>query len=409
MKTIKILLSGFPCTKFSIAQHNNRETKPFEGEGWELFANTLYARDKFEPDIILMENNASISQNIKDAISDRIGFTYVPINSALVSAQTRKRIYWVGKKNFDGTYTSVDIPTPNDKGILLKDILEYGAVEQEKTYCLCTDHMKANRDYAKKTGVRVELAPVGVAKRGRYGDGGKIEQHYEARSDGKSNCVTTVQKDCLIAEPVRVGDIGSNSQANRVYSCIGKSVNLVANGGGAGAKTGLYFTPIPNELKGLVCDKGRVYNIADGCIETNVGRYKCNMPDGLYVIRKLTVKEAERLQTLDDGYVSDVAGVSNQQKYKSIGNGWTADVIIHILHQTLKDVSRDARLEVLSLYDGIGTGLYCLKKMGFTNIVYKACEIDKNAITICRANHSDVIEIGDAFQIRDDNWRYENA
>lgn len=356
-----------------------------------------------------MENNASISQNIKDAVSSCIGFGYVPINSALVSAQTRKRIYWVGKKNVDGSYSAVDISTPEDKGILMKDILEHGAVEKEKSYCLCTDHMVTTRDYFKKSRSQVVFEPIGVAQRGRYGENGKIEQHYEARDDGKSNCITTVQKDCLIAEPVRVGDIGSNSQANRVYSCVGKSVNLVANGGGTGAKTGLYFTPAPDELKGLVCDKGKVYHIIDGFIETNVGRYRCNMPDGLYVIRKLTVKEAERLQTLDDGYVSDVEGVSNQQKYKAIGNGWTADVIIHILSQALKDVPRDTKLEVLSLYDGIGTGLYCLKKMGFTNIVYKSSEIDKYAITICRANHDDAIEIGDAFQVRDDNWRYENV
>ena len=81
----------------------------------------------------------------------------------------------------------------------------------------------------------------------------------------------------------------------RIYSVHGKSVTLSANGGGQGAKTGLY---------------------------------KIDLPDGDYIIRKLTPVEAERLQTLPDNYT---AGISNTQLYKCIGNGWTVDVIAHIL------------------------------------------------------------------------------
>lgn len=390
---IKILLGGSPCTAWSVAQKKNRETKP-EGIGWELFKNYLIAKEKFRPDFFLYENNESASNAIKEQISKELGYPLKHINSALVSAQTRKRIYC----------TNWDAPQPEDRGILLKDILELSAsvVEKEKAYCLCTDHIGTTRDYFKKHQSQVVFEPIGVASRERN-ENGKWVQHIEARTDNKSNAVTTVNKDCLIADPVRVGDIGSNSQAHRVYSCYGKSVNLVANGGGQGAKTGLYFTPLPDELKGLVCDKGKIYEIKDGYIDIKVGRYKCNMPDGFYIIRKLTVREAARLQTMPDNYCDMV---SYSQGYKGLGNGWTAEVIIHLLTYGLKNIPKDTHLDVLSMYDGIGTGMYCLKKMGFTDITYKAYEIDKYAMQIATANYPEIIECGDAFQLRNGDWSY---
>ena len=97
-----------------------------------------------------------------------------------------------------------------------------------------------------------------------------------------------------VIKPIRVGEYGKGGQGQRIYSVYGKSVSLTANGGGQGAKTGLY---------------------------------KIDLPDGDYIIRKLTPVEAERLQTLPDNYTM---GISNTQRYKCIGNGWTVDVIAHI-------------------------------------------------------------------------------
>jgi DNA (cytosine-5)-methyltransferase 3A len=96
--------------------------------------------------------------------------------------------------------------------------------------------------------------------------------------------------------------------------------------------------------------------------------------------------------------------VSNSQAYKGLGNGWTAEVIIHILNGALKDVPRDEEIVVLSMYDGIGTGRYCLDKMGFTNVKYYAYEIDKYAKQIAMSNYPDIIQCGDAFAVRDDDW-----
>ena len=117
--------------------------------------------------------------------------------------------------------------------------------------------------------------------------------------------------------------------------------------------------------------------------------------------RKLTPVEYERLMTLPDGYTR---AVSNTQRYKGLGNGWTAEVIIHILNGALKDVPRDEEIVVLSMYDGIGTGRYCLDKMGFTNVKYFAYEIDKYAKQVAMSNYPDIIQMGDAFDLRHPDW-----
>ena len=108
------------------------------------------------------------------------------------------------------------------------------------------------------------------------------------------------------------------------------------------------------------------------------------------------------MQTMPDNYCK---AVSAAQAYKGVGNGWTAEVIIHILNGVLGSVDRHEHIKVLSMYDGIGTGRYCLDKMGFTNIEYHAYEIDKYAMAIANDNYPDIIQHGDAFQVRNDDWK----
>lgn len=441
---IKILLGGSPCTFWSIAQKNNRETNP-SGLGWELFENYLIAKEKFKPDIFLYENNKSAAQAIKDEIKkrfkvDETDARYIEINSALVSAQNRQRFY---------VHNCGEVQQPEDRGILLRDILETGVVDREKAYCLKCQQGNA-RDYFKKRHTQIAF-----------------EQ----------------------SEPVRIGDIGSNAQAHRVYSCDGKSVTIKAGGGGQGGKTGLYACPInitqygksqtiksqyyKNSIANFCCyystygasgvaepirseimpvkeatgkgyteiepgecvdlqfpnsttRRGRkmkeksncltktnefyeylgtihkpIYEVKDGKITINGKQYPIKLADGFYIIRKLTVTECCRLQTMPDDYCR---AVSNTQAYKGLGNGWTAEVIIHILNGALKDVPRDEEIVVLSMYDGIGTGRYCLDKMGFTNVKYYAYEIDKYAKQIAMSNYSDIIQCGDAYQVRNDDW-----
>ena len=112
----------------------------------------------------------------------------------------------------------------------------------------------------------------------------------------------------------------------------------------------------------------------------------------------LSINEWELLQTLPIDY-TNYTSLTN--RYKGVGNGWTAEVIKHLLDKPLKFVPRDTPLQVLSMYDGIATGMLVLKQMGFTNIEYHAFEIDESAIAIAQGNHPEIIQHGDAFKIRD--------
>lgn len=629
---IKLLIGGSPCTYWSIAQKNNRETTA-DGLGWELFKNYLIAKDKFKPDFFLYENNKSAAQAIKDQIKKELnvwdgtllmedtGARYIEINSALVSAQNRKRFY---------VHNCGEVNQPEDRGILLKDILESGSdlSSNEKAYCLTARYNGA----------------VGW---------NTIERNQRS----------------MVAEPIRISH----------YSVDGKSVTQSAGGGGMGEKKGLYAVPIENvgvtnreEVAmfaaphgwndGLItydksqtittgssirqqnvliqkCEQGasiiknekpmafinKIYEVKDGLITIKGKQYPTKLADGYYIIRKLTVTECARLQTMPDDFckygmeiikqifnggndkwqnaelrdvitksqtvATDYAtsivydckdtellnlqekmlieiknakltvvkenakatratvlcttsggkdmelsnclkeillnakfavrmqlqkdcvqsiikiskntetqniliiyeavltnmdtkninthitklniepllreySVDNSQKmilstiltlisqimmkatciyapkantvdyimnlknvqqnyiewellslkmgiidlmsasqaYKGLGNGWTAEVIIHILNGALKNVPKDEKIVVLSMYDGIGTGRYCLDKMGFTNVEYHAYEIDKYAIKVAMSNYPDIIQHGDAFALRNDNW-----
>ena len=186
-----------------------------------------------------------------------------------------------------------------------------------------------------------------------------------------------------------------DSKQYRIYSLLHKAVTLCGEGGGVGAKTGLYLCPVSR------AEGRKTYEVRDHTIEVGGVPYFINLEDGTYMVRKLTPLEAERLQTMPDGYTS---AVSTTQRLRGLGNGWCAEVITHILNGALKDVPRDEKLVVLSMYDGIGTGRYCLDKMGFTNVEYHAYEIDPYAIKIAMSNYPDIIQHGDAFQLREPGW-----
>ena len=350
MEKMKLLLGGSPCTHWSIARTKNRETEP-EGLGWELFKNYLIALEKFKPDFFLYENNKSMAPAIRAQITRELGVEPILINSALVSAQSRQRLYWT---NIPG------VEQPEDLGILLRDILESGLPLKEKGYTL-----KAN--YANAGAVN-----------------GVCGQHFPAP---------------MAAEPVRIGTIESNaknadfdSQQYRVYSPDGKSVTLCGQGGGVGAKTGLYAVPANGKAY-------PVYEVKDSSIAIKGQQYPIRLADGLYIIRKLNVMECKRLQTVPEDYEFPV---SNTQAYKMLGNGWTVDVIAHILSYC--HGIRDVPLEVLSMYDGMSCGHLALDKLGATILRYYATEIDKYAIKTTQTNFPGTIQLGDAFQVREDKW-----
>jgi DNA (cytosine-5)-methyltransferase 3A len=347
---VDMVIGGSPCQDLSIAKQNRQGLR---GERSGLFWKYVEALEVIKPKWFLLENVASMRNEDRDAITETLRKIYpetecIMINSALVSAQQRKRYYW----------TNWHVEQPQDKGILLKDILENGQVIREgKSHAVISSVGRTTeREYFKKN--QGDLVAVPCAMRTREDELGKFKR-LETKADNKANSLTSVQTDSMVAEPlvpfvqsklsdiekkfgklppmfnpynkqkitdkaptqtaqcgsqtksstvmmfqpVRIGELDGlgKGQANRIYSVRGKSVCLNANGGGGGAKTGLY---------------------------------KVDLPDGDYTIRKLTPLECERLQTLPDGYTT---GVSNTQRYKAIGNGWTVDVIAWIFSQLPKD------------------------------------------------------------------------
>lgn len=400
---IKLYMGGSPCTHWSIAQTKNRETEP-SGLGWELFENYVIGLKKYKPDYFLYENNKSMSPAIREQITKELGVEPILINSASVSAQRRNRLYWT---NIPG------VTQPVDKGILLKDILDTGMAWKEKSYTLDANYYKTAGTYNPKS------------------------QHSYSRH--------------MAAEPIRIGAIESgersklsDSQANRVYSSFAKSVTLLGQGGGAGAKTGLYAVPCMRvqeatkagftEIKPGNCvdmamlssktRRGRnmeskanclttspdfyqyigtieqpIYEVKDGLITVKDKLYPIKLLDGYYIIRKLTVKECMRLQTVPDTYIFPV---SNTQAYKMLGNGWTVDVIAHIL-SFIPGITEE-EVEVMSMYDGMSCGHIALDKLGANVRKYYATEKDKYAIQTSLENYPEMIHLGDAYQVRNEDW-----
>lgn len=142
---IDILMGGSPCTFWSVCQKQNRETEA-SGMGWELFSQYTRALHEVKPKYFIYENNKSMSNAIRESITKTFGFEPICINSALLSAQNRQRLYWVGKKNKYGAYDKVDAEQPNDLGILLKDVLDgassYRCTAHGKSFCLDASYWK---------------------------------------------------------------------------------------------------------------------------------------------------------------------------------------------------------------------------------------------------------------------------
>jgi len=249
---IDLLIGGSPCQDLSIAK---KERKGLSGERSGLFFEYVRILREVKPKWFILENVASMSKADKEVITEYMGVEPVMFNASLVSAQSRKRLFW----------TNIPFRLPDDKGVLLKDILQADAEVDDrmvcngKAFCLLASYG------------RTSPSP------------NQIEKSIKRRE----------------RTMVKLGHIGtSDAQANRVYSTEGKSATLSANGGGLGAKTGLYS--IPSESGGR----------------------------GVGAVRKLTPIECERLQGLKDNYTE---GVAMTNRYKLLGNAFNVDVITHIL------------------------------------------------------------------------------
>ena len=409
---MKILIGGSPCTHWSIAQTKNRETEA-SGIGWELFLNYRIARDKYQPDYFLYENNKSMSPAIRAQITAELGVEPVLINSALVSAQNRQRIYWVGKREPDGTYSQVPVEQPEDRGILLRDILETGICWREKAYTLKANYFKSSVTNAMDGGhfpSPMAAEPIIVngmeSGKARTVDAhmGKLESNLVPRINNPNPAKQ--QYDCIavpVPEPVNETVDGKAQCLRATYYKDGIR-NLVGNavdrktcvampvGMATGPKSILVVTAAGKSVP--------VYEVRNGEISIKGKEYPIKLADGFYIIRKLTVTECKRLQTVPDTYAFPV---SDTQAYKMLGNGWTVDVIAHIMNHFTG--LTEEPVEVLSMYDGMSCGHIALDKLGAEITAYYATEIDKYAVQTTQHNFPDTVQLGDAFQVRAEDWR----
>ena len=387
---VDFLIGGSPCTYWSIAQTKNRETVA-SGMGWELFSQYVRALHEAKPKYFIYENNKSMSKDIRASIDKAFGFEAVLINSALVSAQNRQRLYWVGKRNADGTYSRVNVEQPADRGILLKDVLDSAVAMREKAHTIDANYYKGgnftspNKQSSKrlmaaepinvtaddkahtlkaqyyKNGIANFISndgfdatavaePVGIkhlgslygqhSRWGVFDEEGKAPTLTASAGMGGGHLPMVKEAVQVGAMPRPDGEI-STSAGFRIYSTEAKGRYLCANGGGAGAKTGLYAIPYSIEFD----DDGRpikaigkdgkeitIYEVKDGKITIKGKQYPIKLKDGYYIIRKLTVRECMRLQTVPEWYEFPV---SNSQAYKMLGNGWTCEVIAHLIRSCM--------------------------------------------------------------------------
>ena len=238
---IDLLIGGSPCQGFSFAGKQLNFDDPRSKLFWEFVRLLKDLRPKY----FLLEN-VKMKQQSMDVITEALGVEPIFINSRLVSAQNRQRYYW--------TNIPMD-KLPDDKGIILKDVLEDGHVDRDKAHCIDANYFK----------------------------GGNLKSYFEKH---RRQLVFSKDGLCHVGD----ADIRCNDNVRRVYHPDGKAPCLTTMGGGH------------REPKTLTSDT---------------------------TWRKLTPLECERLQTVPEGYTDHV---SNTQRYKMLGNGWTVDVISHIFN-----------------------------------------------------------------------------
>jgi len=273
-------MGGSPCQGFSFAGKQLNFNDPRS----KLFFQYVRALDKLNPKYFLLEN-VKMKKKYQDVISEYLGVEPIEINSSLVSAQNRVRLYWTNIP---------DVEQPADLGIYVYEILEQNV--DEKYYMSEAWHQwwDKNKDF-------------------------QLRKKYSAINPNKAITMTARQY--------------SNWNGNFVCEAKNK-------------------------------------------------------------IRRFTPIECERLQTLPDNYTN---GISNTQRYKVLGNGWTVDVIAHIFSY----IPETHLNNVVSLFDGISCGQVALERAGKTYGKYYASEIDKYAMKVTQNNYPNTIQLGDITKI---NW-----
>lgn len=283
---IDLLLGGSPCQGFSFAWKQLN----FEDPRSKLFFEYARLLKEIKPKYFLLEN-VKMKKEYQEIISKHLFWVFPQeVCSSLVSAQTRKRLYWFWELQEDGSYKTVVFPKPEDKKIYLQDILEDGFSDRNKSLCLDANYFKW----------------------------WNLKQYFEKKR-------RQLVFDWLIH--IWNADIKWMDCIKRVYDPKWKSPTLTTMGWGhREPKVAIYQIP-HGDNKGWI--KSENWKVP--CMTTAQWHFNNLLITEKWeevFWRKLTPIECERLQTLPDNYT---AWVSNTQRYKALWNGWTADVIAYIL------------------------------------------------------------------------------
>ena len=314
---IDLLIGGSPCQGVSFAG----KQLAFDDPRSQLFFEFVRLLKELKPKYFLLEN-VRMKKEYLDIITKYLGVEPVLINSSLFSAQNRQRYYWT---NIPFNKNMVD------KGIILKDILETNPNEVVKMSDKFVNRQMKNvkgKCFIDETKHKASnLSAMEYVKNGRQGD------YLACDYDGK---------------PKQVGiavDINGHDILKRVYSPEGKSPTINSMNGGnrepkvvCGRMIGRYkIDGKRQDHKGSIAGKSTQMLELRKDQKTNnlstVQKDNVLTKNDLYW-RKLTPRECERLQTVPDNYT---VGVSNTQRYKMLGNGWTVDVISHIFKNLTKE------------------------------------------------------------------------
>lgn len=304
---IDLLIGGSPCQGFSFAGKQLNFSDPRSKLFFE-YVRILREIQAYNPDVKFLLENVRMLKECENVITEQMGLFPVMINSALVSAQNRVRMYWTNIRtksvpNLFFTEVYSDIPQPKDRCIFLRDILEndvdkrYYLSQKQISHLIKLDFESTGTSIATKS--VINGTPHCVAFRGRFNpDTGRNEQNPEIRTDGKTNTLTTVQKDNMVIA-FQYGESGSDIISGTIDS----------------RKSGTGFRPV-------VSGKG-------ACVRATASHQSVCMfvSGGNIIIRHLTPKEWCRLQTVPEWYewICSEADI-----YRMLGNGWTVEVIRHI-------------------------------------------------------------------------------
>ena len=309
---IDLLIGGSPCQGFSFAGKQLNFNDPRSALFFE-FVRILNECRQVNPDVKFMLENVRMKREYEQVISDTLGIKPVMINSALVSAQNRVRLYWSNIRTApDGLFdVRTDIPQPKDRGVFLRDILEDNVDEKYNVSERTLQNLQLHKERNKKSG---NGFGIDIRRPNQKSCSSRTQSH------GISDVVAIVDKKGRLksnqdkASCLTVGGHSAGNHSDMDVLIIRREVRQINPSTGSGCKQ-------PYQ-------QNRVYD-ADGIMPLLCSAHAGHAPLVACdeIVRRITPSEAARLQTIPEWYKWECSAT---QQYTMLGNGWTVEVIKHI-------------------------------------------------------------------------------